>query len=171
MKDLYLAYIVKNSIIKTKKRSNPIKNWAKTFNRYFTKVDILMANNHRKRYVTSEIHQRNESLIFIFNLAIPYGTWDLSSPTRDRTHGPALEEQNHWTARAVPWKFKITVRYHYTFKGIAKVKKNGKQSKDVSQGKLENTLQQQQPKKMKTHYTQLMRCSKSNAKTEVHSSK
>ena len=77
-----------------------------------------------------------------------YGTWDLSSPTRDRTHGPVLEAQNHGTARAVPWKFKITVRYHYTSKRIAKVKKNGKQSKEVSQGKLENTMRQ---KKKKPH--------------------
>ena len=97
---------------------------------------------------------------------MPYGTWDLSSPTRDWTHSPVLEAQNHWT---VPWKFKIIVRYHYTFKRIAKVKKNGKQSKEVSQGKLEKYTATTTKKKQEN--TELMRCSKSNAKMEVHSGK
>ena len=41
---------------------------------------------------------------FFFLLAAPHGMWDLSSPTRDQTHAPAMEAQhlNHWTAREVP---------------------------------------------------------------------
>ena len=39
-----------------------------------------------------------------FFLAGPHGTWDLSSPSGDRTKASAWEAQslNHWTAREVP---------------------------------------------------------------------
>ena len=37
-------------------------------------------------------------------LAAPQGMWDLSSPTKDRTHVPSIEGQilNRWIAREVP---------------------------------------------------------------------
>ena len=44
-------------------------------------------------------------IYYYFNiLAMPCGTWDLSSLTRDQTCTPSLEGQtfNHWTAREVP---------------------------------------------------------------------
>ena len=46
----------------------------------------------------------SEDKRFTVFLVSPHGMRDLSSPTRDRTHGPALEVQrlNHWTAREVP---------------------------------------------------------------------
>ena len=42
--------------------------------------------------------------VCLFVLATPQGMWDLSSPTRDRTHAPALGARslNQWTAREVP---------------------------------------------------------------------
>ena len=48
-------------------------------------------------------HLHLQSLFFFF-LAMPPGLWDLSSLTRDRTQGSALEARslNHWTAREVP---------------------------------------------------------------------
>ena len=47
--------------------------------------------------------------IYLYFLAAPRSTWDLSSPTRDQTHAPAWEVQslNHWTAREVPTFKKI----------------------------------------------------------------
>ena len=35
---------------------------------------------------------------------LPWGVWDLSSPTRDWSHVPCIERQllNHWTTREVP---------------------------------------------------------------------
>ena len=43
-------------------------------------------------------------LNFFFFLAMPLGTWDLSSSTRDRTHAPCVDVQslNHWTTKEVP---------------------------------------------------------------------
>ena len=41
--------------------------------------------------------------------------WDLSSPSRDRTHAPpALEAQslNHWTAREVPTTTQVLAQDH-----------------------------------------------------------
>ena len=39
-----------------------------------------------------------------FILAASHGMWDLSSPTRDQTHAPAVKVRslNHWTTREVP---------------------------------------------------------------------
>ena len=43
-------------------------------------------------------------LLFFKLLATLCSMWDLSSPTRDQTHAPAVEawRLNHWTAREVP---------------------------------------------------------------------
>lgn len=43
-------------------------------------------------------------IIFLFILGMLRGLWDLSAPTRDRTHDPAVEPQgfNHWTSREDP---------------------------------------------------------------------
>ena len=41
---------------------------------------------------------------FVFLFFWPWGMWDLSSPTRDRTCTPCIEMQslNHWTTKEVP---------------------------------------------------------------------
>ena len=43
-------------------------------------------------------------LLFYVLVFWSQGMWDLSSPTRDRTHTPCIGRQslNHWTAREVP---------------------------------------------------------------------
>lgn len=46
-----LEYI-KNSHDSTR-QNNPIRKWAKVLNRHFTKDDILMAHQYRKRFSTS----------------------------------------------------------------------------------------------------------------------
>ena len=45
------------------------------------------------------------SLLFYVLGFWPWGTWDLSSPSRDWTHTPCLGRQspNHWTTWEVPW--------------------------------------------------------------------
>ena len=44
---------------------------------------------------------QNNKLPFFFFFVVPHSMWDLSSLTRDQTHGPALEAKslNHWTTR------------------------------------------------------------------------
>ena len=44
------------------------------------------------------------SAIMAHGAQLPRGTWDLSSPTRDRTHVPCTGRRilNHWTTREVP---------------------------------------------------------------------
>ena len=51
----------------------------------------------------SGITGRKGTTILFFFLATPHGTWDLSSPTRDRTHTPVMEARslNYWTSREV----------------------------------------------------------------------
>ena len=50
-------------------------------------------------------------LYVLFFFFWPQGMWDLSSPTRYRTHTPALEgEANHWTAREVPPSYLLQAR-------------------------------------------------------------
>ena len=46
----------------------------------------------------------SSQLYFFFFFAMLYGKWDLSFPTKDYTHAPALEawSLNHWTSRRVP---------------------------------------------------------------------
>ena len=43
-------------------------------------------------------------LLFYVLVFWPRGMWDLSSPTRDRTHTPCIGRRclNHWIAREVP---------------------------------------------------------------------
>ena len=43
-------------------------------------------------------------LLFYVLFFWPQGVWDLSPPTRDRTHTPCIGRRslNHWTAREVP---------------------------------------------------------------------
>ena len=43
-------------------------------------------------------------LLFYVLVFWPGGMWDLSSPTRDRTHTPCMGRRslNHWTTREVP---------------------------------------------------------------------
>ena len=43
-------------------------------------------------------------MCFFFNLSVPHGLWDLSSPTRDGTQIPAVQvpNANYWTARELP---------------------------------------------------------------------
>ena len=47
------------------------------------------------------LDERVQPFCFFF-LATLHGTWDLSSPTRDRTHAPVMEARslNYWTSRA-----------------------------------------------------------------------
>ena len=42
---------------------------------------------------------------------LPHGMWDLSSPTRDRTHVPCIGRWilNHWTTRGVPSIYFLTL--------------------------------------------------------------
>ena len=46
------------------------------------------------------------TILFLFSFLVfwPQGMWDLSSLTRDRTHGPSIGKWslNHWTPRKVP---------------------------------------------------------------------
>ena len=55
------------------------------------------------------------TLLLLFYVLVfwPRGIWDLSSPTRDRTHTPCIGRQslNQWTAREVS-------RYPHTAPGI-----------------------------------------------------
>ena len=43
------------------------------------------------------------TILFLFYVLVfwPQGTWDLNSPTMDRTHSPYIGKQslNHWTSR------------------------------------------------------------------------
>ena len=43
-------------------------------------------------------------VLFVCVLAAPHGSWDLSSPTRDRTRASAVKAQstNHGTAKELP---------------------------------------------------------------------
>ena len=47
------------------------------------------------------------TILFLFYVLVfwPRGMWDLSSPTRDRTHTPCTGRRNlnHWTTREVPY--------------------------------------------------------------------
>ena len=42
------------------------------------------------RTETGKTQDEPGCLFFVFSLAVPRGMWDLSSPTRDRTHTPCL---------------------------------------------------------------------------------
>ena len=50
------------------------------------------------------LHAIKPVILFFFFFAMLYGKWDLSFPTKDYTHAPALEawSLNHWTSRRVP---------------------------------------------------------------------
>ena len=56
---------------------------------------------------------------FLFFSALPHGMWDLSSPTRARTHAPCVEAQslNHWTSREVPYSL-LFKKYIFSEAGI-----------------------------------------------------
>ena len=77
-----------------------LKNWSTK-----TSVSILkVALKHASYCFTSITLPFHTEHTFFFFLAVPRSMWDLSSPTRDRTHTPALEvwSLNHWTAMEVP---------------------------------------------------------------------
>ena len=54
---------------------------------------------------------------FFFLVFWPRGMWDLSSPTRDRTHTPCTGRQsfNHWTTRDVPPVLPLAKRFFRVF--------------------------------------------------------
>ena len=54
----------------------------------------------------------NIASVFYVLFFWPWGMWDLSSPTRDRTHTPCIGRQsfNHWTTREVPGTLSLVIR-------------------------------------------------------------
>ena len=57
-------------------------------------------------------------LLFYVLVFWPQGMWDLSSPTRDRTHTPCIGRQslNHWTTSEVPALYSLLpVSYHFHY--------------------------------------------------------
>ena len=69
---------------------------------FYLQFVVWFSQYHLFVKISSKIFKM-KFILFIYSLAALHGTWDLSAPTRDWTHAPALEGQsfNHWTTREV----------------------------------------------------------------------